>query len=70
MEDVSGMISMNTHLKGVLDFRGVFGISFLFIVEILHDMHNGSGSNLRSIYFPKTAVSPASSYPVDMCPNL
>ena len=26
LEDVAGMMSMNTHLKGVLDFRGVFDL--------------------------------------------
>ena len=34
LEDMAGMMSMNTHFKDVLGFRGVFDIDFLFIVEI------------------------------------
>ena len=34
LEDVAGMMSMNTHLKFVLSFRGVFDLDFLFIVDI------------------------------------
>ena len=34
LEDVAGMMSMNTHLKYVLGYRGVFDPSVLFIVEI------------------------------------
>ena len=70
LEDMACMVPMNTHLKGVLDLRGVFYISFLFIVEILHDVKNGSGSILRSMYCQIFAVSPSSSDLVDMCPNI
>ena len=62
-------MSMDTYLKCVLGFRGVFDISFLFIVKIWHDVQNGSGSTLSSIYFQKIAVSPDSSYLVGLCPN-
>ena len=31
LEYVDGMISMNTHLKGVLGFRGVFDIEFYLL---------------------------------------
>ena len=49
LEDVDGMMSMNTHLKGVLDIRGVFDLAFLFIVDVLHDVKNGSVYTLRPI---------------------
>ena len=68
--DVNGMMSVNTHMKGVLAFRGVFDISFLFIVKIWHDVQNGSGSTLRPIYCQIFSVSPDSSDLVDMCTNL
>ena len=68
--DVAGMISLNTHLKGVLDFRGIFDISFLFILEIYNDVQNVSGSTLRSIYWQTFAVSPYSNDLVDLCPNI
>ena len=31
---MDGMMSMNTHLKGVLGFRGAFDLDFFFIVDI------------------------------------
>ena len=34
VEDVADMMSTNNRLKGVLAFRGVFDLAFLFIVEI------------------------------------
>ena len=34
LEYIDGMMSMNTHLKGVLVFRGVFDVGFLFLVEM------------------------------------
>ena len=34
LEDRDGMMYMNTHSKGVLVFRGVFDLDFLFIVDI------------------------------------
>ena len=40
LEDMAGIMSMNTHLKGVLDFRGVFDLNFSFIMGIWHDVHN------------------------------
>ena len=64
------MMSMNDHLKVVLSFRVVFDLSFLFIVEILHNVQNGSGSTLSSIYCQICAVFPASIDLVDLCPNL
>ena len=35
---MTGMILMNTHLKGVFGFRVFFDLDFLFIVEICHDV--------------------------------
>ena len=69
LEDAASMISMNTHLKGVLDFIGVFDITFLFIVEIFRDVQNGSVSILSSIYCQKIALSSASIDLVDLFPN-
>ena len=34
LEDIAIMMSMNTHLKGVLGFSGVLDPEFLFIFEI------------------------------------
>ena len=34
LEDMTGMMSMYNHLKGVLVFRGVFDIGFFLIVDI------------------------------------
>ena len=70
LEGMSVMMSINTHLKSLLGFRGVFGPGFLFIVDIWHDVQNGSGSTLSSISFQTFAVSPASSDLLDLCPNL
>ena len=64
------MMSINTHLKSVLGFRGVFDIGFLFIVKIWHDVQYVSGSTLSSISWQKNPVSPASSYLVDLCPYI
>ena len=38
LEDKYSMMSMNTHLKGVLGFSGVFGLGFFIIVDILQDV--------------------------------
>ena len=38
LEDIDVMVSINTHLKGVLGFGGVFDIEFLLIVYICHDV--------------------------------
>ena len=70
LENISGVISINTRLKVVLGFRGVFDTGFLFIVEIWHYVQNRSGSTLSSISCQIFAVSPANSYIVDLCPNL
>ena len=64
------MLSMNTHLKGVLVFIGVFDLGFIFIVEIWHDVHNGSGYTLISISCQTISVYPDSRDLVDLCPNL
>ena len=69
LEDVASMMSMNTHLKGVFDFRGVSDIEFLFIAEIRHDVQNGSGSTLRTMLCQTFAVSTANNDLVDLCPN-
>ena len=61
---------MNTHLKGVVGFCGVFEIAFWFIVDILHYVQKGSGYTLRSISYQELIVSPASSELVDLHPNL
>ena len=58
---MAGMMSINTHLKVVLGFICVYDMSFLFIVEILHYVYNGSVSTLSSIYCQTFAVYPASS---------
>ena len=34
LEDIAGMMSMDTHLKGVLGPSSVLGLIFLLIVEI------------------------------------
>ena len=70
MEDVAGMMSMNTHLKGVLAFIGFFDLSLFLIMEILHDVQNGSVYTMSSMSCQTFAVSPASSDLVDLCPNL
>ena len=38
LEDVAAMMPIKTNLKGVLDFIGVFDLSFLFIKEIWHNV--------------------------------
>ena len=63
-------MSMNTHLKGILAFISVFDLAFFYIVDILHDVHNGSVSTLSSMPCQTFAVSPVSSDLVDLCPNL
>ena len=70
LEDVAVMISINTHLKGVLYFRDVFDLDFLFIVYIWHDVNNVSGYTVSSIYFQTFSVSLASSDFVDLFPNI
>ena len=67
---MAGIITINTHLKGVLDLRSVFDIEFLFIVDIWYDVHNGSRSILISISYQNVSVSTTSSDLVDLCPNL
>ena len=66
LEDVDGMMSMNTHLKGVF----VSDLAYLFIVDIWHDVKYGSVSTLISMSCQTYAVSPSSSDIVDMCPNI
>ena len=44
---------MNTQLKFVLRFIGVFDLYVLIIVEISHDVQNGSGSTLSSMSWQK-----------------
>ena len=34
LEDITGMMSMSTHLKGVLEFSGIFGLDFLLVFDI------------------------------------
>ena len=70
LEDTAGMMSTNTHLKGVLGFRGVFDLTFLFIVKILHNVQNGSGYTLSSMSFQTFELCPANSDHVDICPIL
>ena len=70
LEYVAAMMFMNTHSKGVLDFRGVFDPAFLLIVVIWNDVQNGSVSTLSSIYFQTFLVSPSSSDHVDLWNNL
>ena len=67
---MAGMMSMNTHLKGVLGFRDLFDIDFLFIVNIWNDVHKGSGSNLISISYQTFAAYLDSSDLFDLFPNL
>ena len=67
---MDGMMSMNTHLKGVLGFRGAFDLDFFFIVDIWNGVQKGSGYNLSSISCQKFTVSLASSDLVDLCHNL
>ena len=66
---MAGMISMNTHFKGVLGFRGVFDVDS-FIVELWYDLQQGSGSTMSSISCLIFSVSPASSDLVDLWTNL
>ena len=70
LEDMAGMISMNTHLKSVLGFRAVFDLYFLFIVDIWHNVNKGSVSTLMSMSCQNVSVSPTSSELLDLCPNL
>ena len=64
------MMSINSHLKGVLVFSGVFDLGFSLTVDIWYDVHKGSGSTLRSKYCQTLAVSLVISYLLDLCPNL
>ena len=70
MEDISGMVYMNTHLKYILGFRGFFNIGFLLVVEIWHDMQKVSGYNLRSMPWQNNLVASVSIDLVYICPNL
>ena len=70
MENMAGMMSINTHLKSVLDFIAVFDLAFLFFVGIWHELQNGSWSTLSSICCQNISVYPYSSDLVDLCPNL
>ena len=70
LEDMAGMIPINTHLKVFLGFIGVFDIDFSFIVDIWHDVQNESGSTLSSISCQTFSVSPCSRDLLDLCPNL
>ena len=70
LEDVASMMSMNTHLNGVLDFRGIFDLGFLCIVEIWYYVKNRLGSTLSWMYCQTYSVSPPSSDLVDLCLNI
>ena len=70
LEYVAVMMSMDTHLKVVLDFGVVFYLYFLLIVKIWHDVQNGAGSTLISMSCQQFSVSPASINLVDLCPNI
>ena len=70
LEYMAGMMSMKTHLKGVLSFSGVFDLDFSFIVGIWNDLQKGSGSTLRLISYQKFTVYPAISYLLYLCTNL
>ena len=67
---MAGIITMNTNLKDVLGFIGVFYLGVLLIIEISHDVHKESVYTLGSMYRQKITVSPASNDLVDLCPNL
>ena len=66
---MSGMMSINVHLKGLLVFKGVFDMEFLFIVYICHDVQKGSVSTLSSVSFQNIPISTSSCELVDLCPN-
>ena len=34
MGNMAGIMSTNTHLNGILGFKGVFDIGFIFILEM------------------------------------
>ena len=70
LEYMAGIMSMNTHFKGVLIFIGVFDLDFLFIVDIWHDTKKGSGSTLISMSCQKKSVYPAIIELLDLCPNI
>ena len=70
LEYVTGIMLINTYLKGVLGCIGVFYLRFLFIDKIWRDVQNGSRSILTSISCQIFAVSPASIALVDLCSNL
>ena len=65
---MDGVISINTHLKGVLGFIGVFDLVFFLIVDIWHNVQKGS--TLRSMYSQIFAVYPSSSDLVNLCHNI
>ena len=69
-EDVAGIMSVKTHLKGAFGFNGFLDLAFLFIEYIWHYVQKGYGSILSSTSFQKLAVYPSINYLVDMCPNL
>ena len=69
LEDMAGMVSMNTHLKGVLVFSGVFDIGFCGLFR--YDIMFRKGRDLLLDHcFENFTVSPAISDLVDLCPNL
>ena len=70
MKDMSAMININTHLKGVLVFSDVLDIGFLLIFRIWHYVQKGSGSILISMYFQTIIISLSSGNVVNPCPNL
>ena len=59
---MAGIMSMNTHLEGVLGFRGIFYLNFFYLLW--------SGSTMRSMSCQNISVYPASSDLLDMFPNL
>ena len=70
LEDMAGIMSMNTHLKGFLGFRGVLNLAFLCILEILHDVQKVSGSTLGLLSCQTFTLYSASSDLVDLCTNI
>ena len=49
LEYMAGMMSMNTHLKGVLGFSDTLDPGFLLIFEIWYYEQKWSGSTLKSM---------------------
>ena len=66
----TGIITMKTHVKGVLLCSVILELGFLLIVDIWNHVQKGSGSTLGSTSCKTFAVYSSNSDLVALCPNL